>query len=720
MRIGSFALVLSLLATPALADEMGDWRAQAARISIVRDDWGVAHVKGKTDADAVFGMAYAQAEDDFNRVETNYLTNLGRTAEAEGAGAIWADLRAKLYMQPDALKAHYAKSPAWLKALMDAWADGLNFYLATHPETKPRVITRFEPWMALSFTEGSIGGDIERISLKELEAFYGGTRSAALENPFAFKEPSGSNGIAIGPKITRDGHALLLINPHTSFFFRSELQMTSEQGLNAYGAVTWGQFFIYQGFNAHAGWMHTSSTVDVVDEFAETIIRTPGTLMYRYGKEARPVKVETIAVPFKGADGAMQSRSFTVYRTHHGPIVRADGDKWIAFAMMHKPVEALQQSFLRTKQNDLASFLKVADTFKANSSNNTLFADDKGATAYLHPQFIPRRDDRFDYSQAVDGSNPATDWKGLHALTEAPRVVSPGQGWVFNVNDGPWWGAGAESPKAAAYPKYMDATGRNPRTDHATLVLSGAGDMTLESLVSRAYDPFLPAFDRLIPTLVRAYEGAPASDPLKARLGDQVAALKAWDRRWSKASTETSLAVFWGEALWAKAAPAAKAAKMSVWDYMATTSSDGDRLAALSEASDRLVADFGSWKTPWGEINRFQRLNGDIVQQFRDDGPSIPVPFTSAQWGSLASFGAKRYPGTKRYYGTSGNSFVAAVEFGPKVRAVAVSAGGESGHPDSKHFLDQAQRYADGNLRPVYFYPEQLQGHTERTYRPGE
>ena len=710
MRLGSLALVASLLASPALADEMGDWRAQAARVSIVRDDWGIAHVKGKSDADAVFGMAYAQAEDDFNRVETNYLTNLGRTAEAEGEGAIWADLRAKLYMKPEFLQAQYAKSPAWLRALMDAWADGLNFYLATHPEVKPRVITRFEPWMALSFTEGSIGGDIERISLKELEAFYGGTRTAALENPFAFKEPSGSNGIAISPKITKDGHALLLINPHTSFFFRSELQMTSEEGLNAYGAVTWGQFFIYQGFNAHAGWMHTSSGVDVVDEFAETIIRTPGQLMYRYGKEARPVTTETVVVPYKAADGTMKTRSFTTYRTHHGPIVRADGDRWIAFSMMFKPMEALQQSFLRTKQNDLTAFLKVAETYKANSSNNTLFADDKGETAYLHPQFIPVRDDRFDYRRPVDGADPKSDWQGLHALSEAPRVINPGVGWVYNTNDWPYAAAGPDSPKRAAFPKYMDQAGENPRGPHAVRVLEGRTDFTLERLVGAAYDPYLTAFARLIPTLSRAYEATPAGDPVRARVGEQMAALKAWDFKWSAASTEASLAVFWGEALWARTAPAARAAGMSVWDYM----------AARATNADRLTADFGSWKTPWGEINRFQRLNGDIVQTFRDDGASIPVPFTSAQWGSLASFGAKRYPGTKRYYGTSGNSFVAAVEFGPKVRAVAVTAGGESGHPENKHFLDQAGRYAAGDLRPVYFYPEQLVGHTERTYRPGE
>lgn len=718
MRLTGLVLVLALVTSSAAAAGPADWKAQAARVTITRDDWGIAHVRGKTDADAVFGMAYAQAEDDFNRVETNYLTNLGRLAEAEGPSAVWQDLRQRLYVDPADLQAKYAASPAWLKALMDGWAAGLNHYLVTHPQTKPRVITRFEPWMALSFTEGSIGGDIERISLRELEAFYGGTRTAAADPDPRFAEPSGSNGIALGPPATKDGRGLLLINPHTSFFFRSELQMTSEEGLNAYGAVTWGQFFVYQGFNAHAGWMHTSSGVDVVDEFSEQIIRTPGSLMYRYGKEARPVATSTVAIRYRAPDGTLASRDFTVYRTHHGPIVRAEGDRWIAFAMMYKPVEALTQSFLRTKATDLDGFLKVAEAATANSSNNTLFADDRGEIAYLHPQFIPKRDDRFDYTKPVDGADPATDWGPLHAFAERPNVVKPKGGWVFNVNDWPYQAAGPESPKAGAFPKYMDTAGRNARTAHAIRVLDGKGGWTREALLKAAFDPDLPAFDVLVPALVAAWDERPAGDPMKARLAEQVAALKAWDRRWSADSTETSLAVFWAEALLAKT-PSGRAGNWGLIQAMADRT-PAERLAALAEASDRLTADFGSWKTPWGEINRFQRLTGDIVQTFRDDAPSIAVPFPSAAWGSLASFGARRYPGTKRYYGTSGNSFVAVVEFGPKVRAVAVTAGGESGHPESPHFNDQAGRYASGDLREVYFHPEQLAGHTERTYRPGE
>jgi acyl-homoserine-lactone acylase len=713
---------LAMAAFPAgAASEMARLKAEAAQVAIVRDDWGIAHVHGKTDAQAVFGMVYAQAEDDFERVETNYLTALGRTSEAEGHAAVWKDLRQKLFIDPHDLQAKYAASPTWLKALMNGWADGLNYYLATHPKVTPKVIKHFEPWMALSFTEGSIGGDIERVSLPDLEAFYGQPRTAALsdDDTLKFKEPSGSNGMAISPSITKGGHALLLINPHTSFFFRSELQMTSDEGLNAYGAATWGQLFIYQGFNEHAGWMHTSTGADTVDEFAETIARKGGRLFYRYGTEERPVAVSAITIPYRTPAGGMASQTFTVYRTHHGPIVRAADGKWIAIAMMNKPVEALEQSFGRTKATDLASFQKVAE-LAANSSNNTLFADTKGETALLLPQFMPKRDNRFDYTKPVDGSDPATDWQGLVSFAETPHVVNPSNGWVYNSNDSPWSAAGPNSPKKADYPRYMDQAGENPRTAHATRVLSARKDFTLPTLIEAAYDPYLTAFARLIPTLVAAYDGAAADDPLKMRLAEPIGSLRAWDDRWSADSSPTALAVFWGEALWAKVAPDAKKAGLSVYDYMATRASPADKLQALAEATDRLVQDFGTWKTPWGKINRFQRIDDAIVQRFDDAGPSIPVPFTSAQWGSLASFGAKRYPDTRKYYGSSGNSFVAVVEFGERIHARAVTAGGESGDPASKHFSDQAERYASGNLREVYFYPDQLVGHTERRYHPGE
>jgi acyl-homoserine-lactone acylase len=712
-------LLAAACATPRAADpETARLAARAERVTIVRDDWGIAHISGKTDADAVFGMIYAQAEDDFNRVETNYLTALGRLAEAEGEKAIWHDLRARLYMDPDDLEARYAASPDWLKRLMDAWADGLNHYLAVHHEVRPRAIARFEPWMALSFTEGSIGGDIERIDLAALEAFYSkrGKALAAAAPAAADREPRGSNGFAIAPSNTAQGKALLLINPHTSFFFRAEQQVTSDEGLNAYGAATWGQFFIYQGFNERAGWMHTSSGVDVVDEFLETVEQKAGGLVYRYGNELRPVTTKTIAVPYRAADGTMASRSFETYRTHHGPIVREAGGKWVAFAMMHKPVEALQQSFLRTKASDFADFVRVAE-LKANSSNNTIFADRKGNIAYLHPQFIPVRDDRFDYTRPVDGSDPRTDWRGLHALEEAPRVLNPPNGWIQNTNNWPYSAAGPHSPKPSDFPRYMDTFGETPRGLQAVRVLQQKRQFTLEGLREAAYDPYQPAFARLIPGLVTAWDDMRSSDPLKRRLEGQIEALRGWDYRWSAQSVPTTLAMFWGEHLWAQVRRDGQAPMVPI-DLIEQLSARR-KLEALAIVSTRLERDFGRWATPWGEVNRFQRLTGDIAHPFSDSSPSIPVAFTSGRWGSLASFGAAPRGGSKRWYGTSGNSFVSAVEFGPRVRAIAVTAGGVSGDPASPHFNDQAQRYADGNLREVYFYPDELKGRTKRVYKPG-
>jgi len=383
-------------------------------------------------------------------------------------------------------------------------------------------------------------------------------------------------------------------------------------------------------------------------------------------------------------------------------------------------VEALSQSFLRTKAHDYAEFRKVAE-LKANSSNNTIFADKKGEIAYMHPHFVPKRDNRFDYTKPVDGADPATDWKGLHDPDETPHLYNPASGWLANTNNWPYTASTPEvSPKRADYPRYMDSAGENPRGVHYQLVLNGRTDFTKTSLMKAAFDPYLPAFAALIPQLVSAYDNAAADSPMKAKLAEPIAMLRNWDFRWSATSVPTSLAVFWGDDMWAKVAAKAAADEDTAQDAIGKDTTPEEKLASLAGAVDRLQQDFGGWKTPWGEINRFQRINGDLQQPFNDAAPSIAVPFTSAQWGSLASFGAKRYPGTKRYYGTSGNSFLAAVEFGDRVSAVAVTAGGESGHPGDKHFKDQQDRYASGDLRKVYFYADELKGHIERTYRPGQ
>ena len=723
LLLAAFAPCAAFAFQPGAGPEaLARWKQQAANVTIVRDDWGIAHIHGKTDADAVFGMIYAQAEDDFNRVETNYLNAMGRLAEAEGESRIYQDLRMKLFIDPAVLKQQYAASPAWLKSLMNAFADGLNFYLATHPAVKPRVIQSFEAWMALSFTEGSIGGDIERVNLTQLQAFYGkepAPQAPVAADPFAEPEPTGSNGMAIAPSNTAGHHALLLINPHTSFFFRSELQMSSDQGLNAYGAATWGQFFIYQGFNEHVGWMHTTSGVDAVDEYLETVDKKADGYVYKYGSEERPVAASEIAVPYRTAQG-MAEKKFTVYRTHHGPIIRESNGKWVAIRLMQEHIKALTQSYTRTKARDYKSYRETME-LKANSSNNTIYADDSGNIAYFHGNFIPRRDTGFDWTKPVDGSNPATEWNGLLDVDQTPHLLNPKSGWLYNTNNWPWSAAGVSSPRKEDYPVYVESGGESARGLHAIRVLEGKKDFTLDSLIAAAYDSYLTWFDNPLPALIKAWDQASDGNSLKAKLAPQIDLLRKWDHRWSVNSVATALAVFWAEDVRRRVGAGGRGGRASGTppdDAIARAPAD-QLLQSLDAASIKLEADFGKWNTPWGDINRYQRLTGDIVQPFNDTGPSIPVGFTSSTWGSLASFGARAYPGTKKWYGTSGNSFVAVVEFGKTVRARAVTAGGESGDPKSPHFNDQAGRYSTGTLREVYFYRSQLKGHTKGEYHPG-
>ncbi|WP_338761140.1 penicillin acylase family protein [Massilia sp. METH4] len=717
--LASLAAPAAQQATKLSPAEVLRLQAQAKRVTILRDKWGIPHIYGKTDADAVFGMLYAQAEDDFNRVERNFITALGRMAEVEGEKALYEDLRMKLFIRPDELQAQYRASPAWLKKLMNAWADGLNWYLQTHPQVQPKLLTRFEPWMALSFSEGSIGGDIEEVDVKSLQRFYADIPelAAASSGSDLDKEPGGSNGFAIAPKISRSGNALLMINPHTSFYFRPEIHVVSEAGLNAYGAVTWGQFFVYQGFNDRLGWMHTSGGGDVIDEFLETVIQKDGKYWYRYGQELRPVREIEITLPFK-VIGGMAEKKVTAYFTHHGPVVRREGDKWVSVALMNQPLKALQQSYLRTKARDYKAFWKAME-LRTNSSNNTVYADADGNIAYFHGNFIPRRDPRFDYTKPVDGSDPATDWQGLHTVAETIRLFNPKNGWIQNTNNWPYSAAGAYSPRREDYPAYMSMNPENARGIHAVRVLQDKTDFTLESLIAAAYDSQLTAFEPLLPLLLRAYDEAPASALHKAGLSAQIAELRGWDMRYSLASVPTSLGIYWLQDLVKTHGPAAKEEGVPVLEYVEKRITPAQRLEALTRASAKLDSAFGTWRTPWGEINRFQRLTGDIVQPFDDSKPSIPVPYASGNWGALAAYGMTSPQTTKRIYGERGNSFVAAVEFGRKIRAKSILAGGQSGDPASPHFNDQAEMYARGEFKDVLFYKEDVLKNLERQYHPG-
>lgn len=736
--IALYFITFQLFAQNFTKTEIARFINQANDVTIIRDTFGVPHVYGKTDADAVFGLLYAQCEDDFKRIEMNFIEKLGRTAEIKGEAALYDDLLIKLLIDSTEAIADYNRAAPYLKKLLNAQADGINYYLYKHPEVKPQIIKKFKPWYHLLWTDGSIGAiSTADITTKELMEFYSKKQEVSstsfqpnqFKNKIIFEKTpwneaqTGSNGFAFAPKITESGAAILYINPHTSFYYRPEVHMVSEEGLNTYGAVTWGQMFVYQGFNEYCGWMHTSSNADVADVYAEKIVSKNGKLFYEYDKVLKPVIKKKITLKFF-ENGQLKAKEFTTYYTIHGPVMANRNGQWVSLKSYNRSLKSLEQSWLRIKAKGFDDYKKVMN-MKANTSNNTVFADNKGNIAYWHGNFMPVRDKNYNWGKEVDGSISKTNWKGLHPVEETVHMYNPENGWIQNCNSTPFTCSGIYSPKKENYPNYMAPDGENFRGVNAVRVLSSEKNYTLDKVIKAGYNHNLAAFEVLVPALIKRFdEHTKPQDSLYLVLKEPIEALRKWDFHASENSIATTLAIEWAYSL----NPAIQ--KVYIEEGESDQVASTKQFAKIANSNDfilpfyitivNLNKSWGKWQVPWGEMNRFQRPNGDISLKYDDSKPSIPVGIASSLWGSLPSFNTRHFEGLKKRYGFNGNSFVCAVEFGNKIKAKSLLAGGNSGDPNSKHFYDQAERYAQGQFKDVNFYKDDILKNMERTYHPGE
>ena len=698
--------------------EVTRFKTEAKAVTIIRDNWGIPHIYGKTDANAVFGLMYAECEDNFKGIEQNYLYQLGRQAEVDGEKSLYQDVTLQLVADTTDAIADYRAAAPWFRHLMDAFADGVNYFLYTHPQIKPAVFQRFKPWYALMFTDGSVSATVTGgINLNETRNFYSGSgeKIGQVYKPGTDERETGSNGFAIAPSRSASGHAMLYINPHVPFYFRDEVQISSDEGLDVYGAVTWGQFFIYQGFNRHCGWMHTSSYADVGDLYAEKVIKKDGKWYYEYNGGLKPVTARQLVLKVKNGDHTDQT-TITGYCTHHGPVLGSRDGKWLALKANNRSYNALLESWLITKANTFAQYKKAMGLL-SNATNNTVYADDQGNIAFWYGNYMPKRDPKFDWTLPVDGTTPATEWRGLHTLNEIVHVYNPANGWIQNCNSSPFACSGANSPEKSKYPAYMAPDGQNYRAITAIKLLSGGKKLTLDQLTAIGYDHYLAAFDVMLPPLFKAYNAAP--DSIKQQLREPVNVLKEWDRRSAINSVATTLAVEWGT-LVMRELPPAKTVEASTCQTERLSSfmqavSPEKLTGWLSLAVAGLNKRYHTWKTPWGDINRYQRPADGIT--FSDNAPSIPVGQTSSLFGQLPSF-VSRPMNTQKRYGYSGNSFIAVVEFGSRIRTKSIVTGGESFDPASKHYTDQAGMYIEGVFKDVWFYKADVLKHAERSYHP--
>lgn len=697
------------------------WEETAKRVNIIRDKWGIPHIYGKSDADCVFGLMYAQCEDDFQRVEMNYITMLGRTSEVNGENAIYEDLLVRMVIDSAESVKDFEASPDWMKKLLNAFADGINYFLYKNPKVKPALLKEFKPWYPLTYTDGSISAiQTSDLTANDIKKFYAGlsTDLAALPK----KDPEkliGSNGFAVAPSRSVSGNAMLYINPHVTFYFRPEVHMVSEEGLNAYGAVTWGQFFVYQGFNEHCGWMHTSSEADVADLYEETVEKKGEKLFYLHDNQQKPVTIQATTIAYKLANGAMGKKDFKIYKTHHGPVMALQNDKWISMQSNNRSLNGLIQSWSRTKAKTFAEFKSIMD-LRSNISNNTVYADDQGNIAYWHGNFMPKRDPNLDWSGVQDGTTTATDWKGLHTVEETVHLYNPAIGWLQNCNATPFTVAGNGSILKKKYPTYMAPDPENFRGINAVRVLNIKTKYDINGLIAAGYDTYLSAMDILIPSLISAGRTTIAND-IKDDINKAIAILSAWDKRSAAHSVATTIAIHWAERI----VPMAMRGKTGLINSplelprALKEMPDATKIGVLQDVLKKLKTDFGTWEVAWGEINRFQRINNTLKPTYDDNQPSIPSPFASSAWGSLPSYNSRAYANTKKRYGYGGNSFVCAVEFGKKIKARSLLAGGESGDPQSKHFKDQAEMYTKGLFKDVLFYKEDILKNAEEQYHPG-
>ncbi len=720
---------LCLVAAAAQGQAVDPAAERMARtVTIYRDTYGVPHIFGPTDAACVFGLMYAQAEDNFPQLEQDYIRAIGRSAEINGVESLQADLSNRAFQVNHLAQEEYARLDARTRELLDAFAAGLNYYLAKHPEVKPALLTRFEPWFPLAFERGGAGA-ATRGGLRPNELRLG-VRVDALEpqkpspEQIAYLESAlvaedrgndGSNMWAARPPKTKSKKALLFINPHVGFFGggqRYEAHLSSKQGLNVSGFAILGTPYIRSGFTPNLGWSLTNNYADTADLYIETFDDPAQPLAYRYGSGYRTASEWTDEVRVR-VDGKIETWRYKFRKTHHGPIVGEHNGKPVAarVARMEEGGQAGQR-WAMNRARSLDEF-KAALRRLSLTGSNFIYADRKGNIFYSHGNAVPKRGPKLDWTQPVDGSQPENNWQGYHAFEELPQLTNPPSGWVQNCNSTVFLTTGEANPKKGDYPAYMVPEDDTPRSQASRRILGSPEKLDFESWTRAATDSRVARADTELPKLFEIWERLRAADSARAeKTREAIELLRAWDRVSTLDSTPMSLFINWLLRPWDQ--------RNRTMEFEQARDPEFWQIRLLDLSMENLVARFGQWRVPWGEVNRMQRRSSSGEEPFSDDLPSLPVRGGPSPAGLVFTFTAPAPRDTKRQYGTAGNSYVAVVEFGKTPQARSIVTFGQSGNPQSKHFFDQAPLYAKGEFKPAWFTWKEIKRNLERSYHPGE
>ncbi len=672
----------------------------AKSVTIYRDIYGVPHVFGRSDASTVFGFAYAQAEDHFWRVEENFILALGRASELYGERTLDEDRLNRALEIPRLAREEYERLDKRMRDLCDAFAAGFNFYLASHRDVRPRLLNQIEPWYTLAFIRYNYfqNGFARDPSLR------GNLQTAGVEGEWGLNV--GSNGWVINPSRSKSGHAMLFINPHLPFFGSGQVyegHVHSDEGWNFTGYTRFGFPFPYVGHNENLGWVSTDNAADLADVYLETFDDPSRRLAYRYGAGHRLATERVEEIRIKTSTGN-EIRRFKMIKTHHGPVVSERDGKRLAIRMAKFEADGwLREWYEMTRARTLNQFQAALRPLNM-LFGNVMYADRRGNTYYLYNGAVPRRDPRFDWTRPVDGSDPATEWKGYHTIDELPQLTNPRTGWMQNCNTTPFLLTSTGNPDPARFPSYMVREGDNPRGQISRKILASTAQFNFEEWARAAFDNRVITATELLPQfLIKLKQHLDQKDD--ARLQAALAELASWDYRASTSSVAMTIFNAWHERIAPRGEPSATPER---------------QIIALQEVLDRLEQQFDTWRVPWGEINRLQRRDETRDESFADARPSFPVSGASGVDGAVFTFFARPVREQKRRYGVAGASYVSVVEFGPTVRGLSIHVFGASGDPTSPHYSDQSPLYARGEFKPAWLSLKDIRANLKIAYHPGD
>jgi acyl-homoserine-lactone acylase len=702
----------------------------ARSVMIYRDKYGVPHIYGPTDAGVVFGLMYAQAEDNFWQLEEDHINKLGRAAELYGPSRLTADLMVRLFESSQNARSEYQKLTPEMRALCDAFAAGLNYYLEKNPNVKPRLITRFEPWFPLITGAPGTGG--LGITQQEVRSLFKDLPTNQNQNtPVGEAEDLGSNMWAVSAKKSVSGNALLFINPHVAFFGngqRYEAHLHSDQGLNISGFSMLGMPYIWTGHNQSLGWSHTNTAADSTDVYLETFDDQQNPLAYRFGDKHLQAATWSDEILVNN-QGVMETRQFELRKTHHGPIVGIRDGKQIAVraASNEVGVKLFAQKWAMARSRSIKEF-KAALAQRRLTGSNTIYADNKGNIFYLHGNAMPRRNPKFDWSRAVDGSDPETDWKGYHELDELPQVLNPTAGFVQNCNSTPFLTSSTDNPDQAKFPVYMAPDPDSLRSQRSRQILSTKEKFTFDNWIQASFDTHILMAETLVPELIAIGKQALQKNSDQAgKFSEPLAVLAGWDYESSIDSVPTTLLMLYFEQLQrtnqernARQTENNQSATRTLFEQLKDLDAE-TKITAFERVLDSLQSDFGDWKVKWGDINRLQRIHtSGTLEKFDDSKPSVPIPGVNGQTGCIFTFGTRRETGQKKRFGVSGDSYVSVVEFGSRVKAKSLLVFGQSSDSKSRHFFDQGELYSQKRYKPAWFELAEIKNNLERKYHPSQ